>query len=347
MRIYYGDRVHYMATKASASEIRGIMDAIASVTEVMLKRIRVDLAGDETALSLQAFNLQNWDDATVNNQVMQTNHLLKLADLLGCTSVRSTASSVSLMARALAPLFKTAVARKLAVDNRKAWSWTLHPAWRARYCPKITWSDQCDLLVGFYLSLKVNTTTLERDLGELLSQLFAHSGPLSSSGSTIASIMEVNAEGPRCEEQLFFRTDGIAGQLHPTAFAELCAKLWLQHFGRRFRYAYKIKSTVQGPKSTVHAKGSLAAACSGRAKAAEKAAIDQNKVSFVPGLALPLARAQHLSGTRWESAAASTAAAALDNFEKHTQRKHDRIFDKNDVISVLFIAFPACATGLA
>ena len=50
------------------------------------------------------------------------------------------------------------------------------------------------------MSLKTNTTSLERDLGELLAQLSAHSGPLSETGGTIAAVMEIAIEGPQCEE---------------------------------------------------------------------------------------------------------------------------------------------------
>jgi len=48
--------------------------------------------------------------------------------------------------------------------------------------------------MGFYLLLKTNTTSLERDLGELLAQLSAHSGPLSETGATMAAIMEITSE---------------------------------------------------------------------------------------------------------------------------------------------------------
>ena len=73
----------------------------------------------------------------------------------------------------------------------------------------MAWNDDCEVVVGFYFSLKINTTTLERDLGRLLTQLSSHSGPLSADGSTVASIMEVNAEGPQEEGELFLLPDHV------------------------------------------------------------------------------------------------------------------------------------------
>ena len=324
LRIYYGDRVHYLMTKASASEIRPIMDA-------MLKRVRVDLCGDEVASALQAFDLKGWEDGNTNTHVALCGSFTRLAAMLGCQSPRDVGSMLSKAARVLLPVFKTACARNLDVDNRRAWSWYCQPVFRSRYAPKVRWSDEADMLVGFYLSLKINTTTLERDLGDLLSQLSAHSGPLSSDGSTVASIMEINVEGPRSEEEFFYRAEGqVTGLLYPTEFGRLCAKLWLQHFGRRFRYVYKSK--VHSPKSKAqsHVKGSLAAASSGRAKATSKAAASgpeqAQQGSFVPGLALPLTRTPQLLGTRWQSASASSECGPLAKFQLHSQRKQERSF---------------------
>ena len=353
LRIYYGDRVHYLMTKASASEIRPIMDAMAEVTDAMLKRVRVDLTGDEVASALQAFHLKGWDDGNTNTHARLCGQFNKLAAMLGCQSPRDVGSMLAKAARVLLPVFKTAQTRNLDIGNRKAWSWYCQPAFRAHYAPKARWSDDADMLVGFYLSLKVNTTTLERDLGDLLTQLSAHSGPLSSDGSTVASIMEINVKGPRSEEEFFYRAEGQdSGLLYPTEFGRLCAKLWLQHFGRRFRYAYKKKGSANSPnspRSKVHMKGSLAAACSGRAKATARAAASASEKtpqeSFVPGLALPLARTPQLLGTRWQSAGAS-ASAAMANFHTHSQRKQDRCFGNRLNHFFLFITDPVIVWSL-
>ena len=105
--------------------------------------------------------------------------------------------------------------------------------------------------MGFYLSLKTNTTSLERDLGELLAQLSAHSGPLSETGATMAAIMEITSEGPQCEEEFFGPSSKEGGPLQPTEFSRLCSTLWLEHFGRRFRRTYDVGAKAQGRRPTV------------------------------------------------------------------------------------------------
>ena len=249
-RIFYGNRVHYLCTKASLTDVRDIMASMQHVVRAMLKRVQEDLSGDEIARCLQAFNLDCWQEP--NNHSSLQKRFQALASLL-CEAGEETASTLKSAAKALAPVMRTARNQQLAVDNRKAWSWVLTPAWRAKYAPKVVWTPHCDLLVNFYLSLKINTTTLERDLGELLAHLTAHSGPLSKEGGTVSSIMEVHIEGPQSEEEFFLPPDKPGAPCQPTEFAQLCAKLWLEHFGRRFRYAYKPKSKVQGLRSTSQA----------------------------------------------------------------------------------------------
>lgn len=299
------------------------MEAMSEVVQAMLRRVQADLVEDEVARALQGLSLSQW--LHQNDHGPLKAHLRKLCSLIGVPL--GTASLLSAAARSLATLFQAAQQRNLDVCNRKAWSWVLYPFWRAKYAPRLSWNADCDVVVGFYLSLKINTTTLERDLGELLAQLSARSGPLSATGATVASIMEINTEGPQSEAEFFAPADLPGGPLKPTDFARLCAKLWLQHFGRRFRFKYKSKSTgsrFKVHRFKAHAPGTIAACIDGRRKAASAAAAAESTESFVPGLTLPLSKPKTaLPGTRWESAC-SDAKASLKNFDKHTDRKKER-----------------------
>ena len=295
------------------------MNEMASVVQAMLKRLRVDLLQDEVAVALQAFDLQAWESPNNHDNVKAW--LKKLCKILSI-NCQQVVPVLAEAVRALLPLIARAKQHKFPVDNRACWSWLLHPSWRARYAARLQWSSDCSCLIQFYLSLKMNTTKLERDLGQLLLQLDAHSGPLSATGSIMASIMEVNSEGPQTEEA-FFRPGEDGGALEPTTFARLCAKLWIENFGRRFRYSYKTKkSKVQSPKSK---SGTLAALVRGRALAATKIVSASSKPpSIVPGLQLPLPKPTALEGTRWAAPATSAASKALNKFNNHTERKKTR-----------------------
>lgn len=300
------------------------MDDMAHVTDAMLRRVKVDLATDEIAVAFAAFDLRNWmENANVRPLVAQFN---LLAEAAGAAEHATVGKSLAKAAQALTSQVRAAKARGLAVDNRLAWSWVAFPCWRARYVPKLVWSSSCDQLLAFYLSLKLNTTSVERDLSKLLAHLNAHSGPLSSTSGVIASIMEINVEGPQQESDFFLPAQQEGGPLCPTEFGVLCAKLWAVHFGRRFRYTYKVKEPkVRADEGRKRAAGSFAASVASRRQAStQAAALAGSKLpSFVPSLQLPLKRPVALSGTRWQSGE-SQAQAALENFNKHSERKRKR-----------------------
>jgi len=327
LRIYYGDRVHYLCTKATSGEVRKVMNEMAQVVGAMLQRLEVDLAQDEVAVALQAFNLAAWEGSNSHDSLRKQMRKLCLVLKL---DPKDVVPSFVVHAKVLATIRQTAVARKYCVDNRVLWSWVLCPAWKAKHASHVALTPSCDFLVRFFLSLKINTTTLERDLGLLLAHLEAHSGPLQASGGTAASILEISMEGPQSEAEFFYRSSE-QGPLEPTEFGGLCAKLWLQHFGRRFRYSYKpsearSKSKVVSLKSKVAAKGSFASVVQGRSLAASKLAeAAEHPPSFVPGLTLPLppAKPSSFEGNGWSSGGKS--CLALKAFQKHTLRKKTRV----------------------
>ena len=342
LRIYYGDRVHYLCTKATSAEVRKVMNEMAQVVGAMLQRLEVDLAQDEVAVALQAFNLAAWEGSNSHDALrLQLRKLCLVLQL----DPKDVVPSFVAHAKVLATIRRTAVAKKYCVDNRVLWSWALCPVWKAKHASNVALTPSCDFLVRFFLSLKINTTTLERDLGLLLAHLEAHSGPLQASGGTAASILEISMEGPQSEAEFFYRSSE-QGPLQPTEFGSLCAKLWLQHFGRRFRYSYKktndpnSKSKVQSPKSKVAAKGSFASVVQGRSVAASKLAeASEHPASFVPGLTLPLPPPKPTSfeGTRWSSGTSS--CLSLKGFQKHTLRKKNRVLVAVAICSVAFAMF--------
>lgn len=178
--------------------------------------------------------------------------------------------------------------------------------------------------MGFYLSLKTNTTSLERDLGELLAQLSAHSGPLSETGATMAAIMEITSEGPQCEEEFLVpapRKAVLSSQLNSVVFVQPCGSSILDEDSVA-HMMWVPRPKVAGPQSKVHKPGTFAAAAAGRSQAASRIAEASAKPSsFVPGLSLPLTRAPlSLAGTRW-APGESQASASLKNFNKQTERK--------------------------
>ena len=315
------------------------MESMAHVVEAMLGRLQVDLAEDEFTHALHGFNLDSWLQSN-QHQALRTN-LKRLCGLIGVPG-NDTGPMVARAAKALAKVYQTAKVRGLPLDNRTAWSWVLHPIWRTRYASTLPWDDNCTQLVEFYLSLKINTTTLERDLGQLLTQLSSHSGPIAGDGGLMASIMEVHSEGPQTENHFFEPADKPGELLKATEFGLLCQRLWIQHFGRRFRCIYRPKTGSR--TATVHRPGSVVSRVTGRSKAAAAAATLQNPTSFVPGLTLPLKKSgPSLPGTRWQSASSTQTKESLKKFELHTMRKKQRAWDAS---LIMFSRFPTHKFGV-
>ena len=338
-RIFYGNKVHYLCTHAGVAEVRRVMEQMSDVTKAMLKRVKVDLSGDEVGFALQTFSVQLWGDAQRRSELRT--HAATLCKLLKLQS-RTVVNVVASIGVKLHSVVCAAKAQGLCVSNRQAWSWALLPVWRAQQVPKVQWVEDCEVLISFYLSLKINTTTLERNLGELLHQLNMHSGPLAETGASVASIMEVSAEGPQKEEEFFIPPAQPGGLLEPSDFAVKCAQLWLEHFGRRFRQTYRAKNPEaprsQGSQDAKHRPGTLASIAAGQG-AATAAIVSAAKragsrrwapSSFIPSMTLPMVSrpdTTHLHGTRWGPVGSREALDEEDglaNFEKRTELKRKR-----------------------
>ena len=350
--------MHYLCTKTGIKEIRACMADVAEVVRSMVERVKVDLQGDELAHAVCIFDLKAWREREERHRMQPLIKSLAKALKLDHASVLKDFYAT---ARLLSQLVQAAEAGNKNPSNRLAWSWVLIPAWRARFMPPSLVLKNLQALgdlICFYLSLKMNTTTLERNLGSLCRQLVAHSGPHAADGSTLGDVLQVALDGPQQESQLFesVHVDG-KHQLVPTDFARSCAKLWIQCFGRRFHYKYKegeASSSVGGKKRkrSVPAvpAGTFAAVQKGRREAVKrlcsKSASSEGKVSsFVPSLDLvdfasqpsqPFAAS--LVGTRWSGTAStemdrsSKKKSAAFLFSEHTERKRAR-----PLLSLMFL----------
>ncbi|CAJ1351267.1 unnamed protein product, partial [Effrenium voratum] len=228
-RIWYGNKVHYICTRASVADIRGIMAQLSDVTQAMLHRLDVDLLGDEISSCLRIFDVPLWRKAERRGDLQSA--CFKLCSILGLPHPRTVVAFVSSAAQALLPQLDAAATQHLHVPNKLAWTWALIPAWRAKHTAgRLGATRECEQLVAFYLACKINTTPLERNLGKLLEQLQAHSGPLADNGCTAAALIEVALDGPRREEELFTWARGAPG--NPAASADTAGMAMPTHFAR-------------------------------------------------------------------------------------------------------------------
>ena len=329
------------------SEIRSIMAEMKEITSAMLERVQVDLTGDEFSRLLQCFNICLWSDRSKHSELSA--HVSRLGKYMKLN--QRAAAEFCTCGKLLGKIWQTAKANKLSPSNRQAWSWILVPEWRCKVMPKIVFQHMSDLqeLISFYLSLKTNTTTLERNLGELCRQLNSHSGPLSEDGATMANLLTVALDGPQRETDMFRRdqdssTDKI---LHPTPFLQACAKLWVLSFGRRFQYKYRkgSEATQRPRESRLGSFASLQLRHGKAVRALCNASKSQMPMpSFVPGLELPIQAGSKRSsteavvGTRWgdptfESTGSSGPGRKRKHpvlrFEEHTARKQARVWVLN------------------
>ena len=342
LRIYYGNRVHYLCTKAGVDEIKSTMCEMRAVVEAMLDRVKVDLLHDEIAAALKAFDLELWKDRQMQKDLFEAAKTLIKA--LGLHE--GAAVDLVKVSKRLRGLLDTCQKQKLNVTNRQAWSWPLHPSWRARFlAPPFAFKNEGDFLniVAFYLCLKTNTTTLERNLGLLCRQLAAHTGTPSEAGETLRDILQVAIDGPNREADLFeaVNENGIC-KLLPTDFGRDCGRLWVETYGRRFQYKYKAPGRQKQERKPIL--GTFAAVSRARKQATEKLMRSSRSTtslpSFVEGLDMGTLCQSHLSegakkavaGTRWgkpimrpeePSSSSSTKRKKhpAELFVEHTQRK--------------------------
>ena len=88
--------------------------------------------------------------------------------------------------------------------------------WRSLYIPsQKEVSEDRELLITFYLSLKINATSLERSLGELCRHLSAHDGKGAEDGAVASALLEVALDGPQSEDALFQRLEQSSADSHP------------------------------------------------------------------------------------------------------------------------------------
>ena len=154
-RIFYGNKVHYLCTRAGVAEVRRIMEQRSAVVEAMLKRVKVDLSGDEVGVALQTFSVQLWGDAQRRSELRT--HAATLRKLLKLQS-RAVVPVVASLGVKLHSIVCAAKAQGLCVSNKQARSWALLPVWHAQHAPKVQWWEDCEVLIGFYVFLKASTS---------------------------------------------------------------------------------------------------------------------------------------------------------------------------------------------
>lgn len=336
IRIYYGQKVHYLCTKATAPEARETMAEMSEVVQDMLERISVDLTEDSVAKSLRVFDVTSlcWISREDDVLALLREATSALCAVLGLS--KNVARDFEKAAIRLAKVVQAAKGRKLKVNNRQAWSWTLLAEWRAKYMsPPFQFREfgGFEDFVTFYLSLKINTTTLERNLGVLVRQLHAHCGSQAPDGALLSSILHVVLNGPKERTGVAaFDRCGDSGILSPTPFTRACGRLWLECYGRRFQKKYG-----KGPQKRPLPTGTFESVKRGRIQATQaisRAAVagESSQPSLIDGLSLPSnfaarpAESRHLAGTRWsatpraaEGSKSKKTPAML--FREHTERK--------------------------
>ena len=202
------------------------------------------------------------------------------------------------------------------ISNRQTWTWLLCPEWRSRFLSQHAFQSMCDLekMICFDLALKINTTTLERNFGQLCQQLSSHAGPSAQDGCLLSAVLHVALDGPKSSKGVFeaVKAEGGEACLSPTPFSLACGKLWLATYGRRFRCKYaKLPQSRSSSGKRKAPKGSFEMVKRMRAAAAHAnfqfpGIHSQIRCSIHFDVA---AQKQAMSGTRWQSEASSSAIA--------------------------------------
>jgi hypothetical protein len=108
------------------------MTEMQQVVGLMLDRLEVDLATDEVAASMCAFQVLTWLDRSKENMLRK--HVAVLGKAFKMT--RDVSRDFAHAAKTLASLVQTCKTQQINVTNRVAWSWVLVPQWRSRFLSK-------------------------------------------------------------------------------------------------------------------------------------------------------------------------------------------------------------------
>ena len=170
-------------------DIRKVMSEMRDVVEAMLDRLQVDLGTDVISTSLCSFDIASWRSAQEHPSL--TKRVESLTTSLRLS--RSVGREFAVVANTLVPILEAAKRHHISIPNRVAWSWVLVSEWRSVNLPsryKILPGD-LQHLICFYLSIKLNTTTLECDVGQLCRQIGGRQGPTAEDGSLASALVEV------------------------------------------------------------------------------------------------------------------------------------------------------------
>ena len=244
-----GPELFFLSTRATPAQIRGKMQAMCDVVDLMLDRLHADLASGLSG-TLDAFDLAGWRassasqsdgpavSSTYRDKVTRLVHALKLGRQWDVGQFGKAARALTRHAAAQDLITNT------QVDNRVAWSWLLRPRMRQEICPALQWSPELQMLIAFYVSMVEGTGDVERQLGRMVTILKEHSGPLREDGETVHALLEVQLDGPKKESDMFYK-DSEGGTWCMTEFSRECQSLYIQLHGRRFSYTYQVRSAAR------------------------------------------------------------------------------------------------------
>ena len=240
--IQYGKKVHILSTRALPQETRDVMEGMAQIVELMVKRIRADLTSDAFGLCLQIFDLNTWDRQLSSSSSNSLDTLQKhFSDLsgfmkLGCESLWP---QFVLVVKTLLRIWKEASSASAGrnIQNKVAWTWVLDAKWRELYIKKTNFvlNDKLDRLIRFYISLRLGTPAVERGLSALQDCLEKHDGPLSD--EVCYNLVLLKLDGPKSEKNICSR-DASSQQWIFSDFSRMCQQLYLERYGRRFCSIY-------------------------------------------------------------------------------------------------------------
>ena len=254
--IYYRDgRVLLLHRKLSKADTWAAAERMHTVTEVMVRRLDVEINCDHMGVLFTAFSLKRWRsalqaawDGHPEAMTLLQRHVRQLL-LRWRMDVSVGVREFEAIAIELQRQESHRIGTKAELDNRIVWRRALNPDFARKHASSGAYIVMPGL-IRIYLSCMEGTGNLERMLGQLKRILDAHSGPLAEDGATSADIFEVMIDGPQDELGVATLPDAMRGtdhdehasQLLPTDFVRECGREWVQLHGRRFRV------DRQGPK---------------------------------------------------------------------------------------------------
>ena len=239
--IYYDTdgKVLHLFRKPTQSQAQQLSDGIQAITDSMTKRVQAELSTDDVGVQFTAFDLSRWYAASCDMNAGDRSKLQCLerhAHMMFTSWKLDSGSGVrelSGMAFRLCATEEEHLRGGRPRDNREVWSQVLASDFRG---PNDVGVNVLLPMLCVYICATDSTCGVERDLGALTRVLAQHAGPLDDDATTIAFCTEVLLDGPDYETGLATNAGGSGHvtSLIPSEFTCECARMWVDHHGRRF-----------------------------------------------------------------------------------------------------------------